>query len=114
MQSEESMVKGYRGTPTWTAPEVGTPHGLIKTYSTIRADQWSCGKMLHYFTKFCPTGSTLFNEVRDQLLCSVASRRPPLSEILEMVQAGSSARGVVRCRKSDSPDTGYAKRACIT
>src|SRR6266702_2796960 len=84
VQSEESMVKGYCGTPTWTALEVGMPHGLIKTYSVIQADWWSCRKMLHYFTKFRPTGSASFNEAHDQLLHSVASRRPPLSEILEM------------------------------
>ncbi len=84
VQSEESMVKGYCGTPTWTALEVGMPHGPIKTYSVIQADWWSCRKMLHYFTKFRPTGSASFNEAHDQLLHSVASRRPPLSEILEM------------------------------
>ncbi|KAH9033076.1 hypothetical protein EDB85DRAFT_2145118 [Lactarius pseudohatsudake] len=37
-ESEDTLVEGYRGTPSWTAPEVGRAHGPLKKYSAILAD----------------------------------------------------------------------------
>ncbi|KAH9932356.1 kinase-like domain-containing protein, partial [Fomitopsis serialis] len=37
---EDEMREGFCGSAGWTAPEVG------KTYSPIRADRWSCGRVL--------------------------------------------------------------------
>ncbi|KAH9048623.1 kinase-like domain-containing protein, partial [Lactarius deliciosus] len=42
-ESEEFLVEGYRGTPSWAAPEVGESG---EKYSAILADRWSCGKVL--------------------------------------------------------------------
>ncbi|KAI0296927.1 kinase-like domain-containing protein, partial [Multifurca ochricompacta] len=46
VEDEETMIKGYRGTPEWTAPEVGTLDGPSTRYSPILADRWACGRML--------------------------------------------------------------------
>ena len=43
VNDEETTVMGFCGTPSWTAPEVGSLNGLATTYSVIWADRWSCG-----------------------------------------------------------------------
>ncbi|TDL27679.1 kinase-like protein, partial [Rickenella mellea] len=44
--SPEFRIEGFVGTPHWTAPEIGTVDGPPQTYSPIRADLWSCGKLM--------------------------------------------------------------------
>ncbi|KAH9060914.1 kinase-like domain-containing protein [Lactarius vividus] len=36
----------YRGTRNWTAPEMGEEDGPTPMYNTIKADRWSCGRVL--------------------------------------------------------------------
>ncbi len=55
VESEETMTKGWCGTPPWIAPEVGSRDGPIQRYSPILADRWACGEMIKYFTKYFPT-----------------------------------------------------------
>ncbi|KAH9013859.1 kinase-like domain-containing protein, partial [Lactarius pseudohatsudake] len=45
-ENEETLVEGFRGTPSWVAPEAGTEHGPVKKYSAVLADRWSCGQVL--------------------------------------------------------------------
>jgi serine/threonine protein kinase len=52
--NEDEMIEGYTGTPGWTAPEVGDVDGPPQTYSPIRADRWSCGRMVQHFKTFGP------------------------------------------------------------
>ncbi|KAI9440269.1 kinase-like domain-containing protein, partial [Lactarius psammicola] len=43
VKSEDTLVKGYRGTPPWSAPEIGEVAGPPMKYSAILTDRWSCG-----------------------------------------------------------------------
>ena len=79
VRDEETTVTGFRGTPSWTAPEVGTENGPKMTYSAIRADRWSCGRMLEHF------GSN--DSLRSKLLDPDPSRRPSLDSVFQMLSA---------------------------
>jgi serine/threonine protein kinase len=48
VDSPDTQIKGFAGTPGWVAPEIGTEHGPRQTYSPIRADLWACGQLLFY------------------------------------------------------------------
>lgn len=97
VESEETMVEGYRGTPSWTAPEVGTEFGPIMTYSAILADRWSCGQTLQYISQFDPTGRATFEHTYSRLLVQDPSMRSPLGELLDILQAKSSwTRGTTK------------------
>ncbi|KAH8980622.1 kinase-like domain-containing protein, partial [Lactarius hatsudake] len=46
VQDENTEVDEYRGTEDWTAPEIGKEDGPTPMYSPIKADRWSCGRVL--------------------------------------------------------------------
>ena len=46
VRDENTEVGEYRGTKGWTAPEMGTEDGPSLMYSPIKADRWSCGRVL--------------------------------------------------------------------
>ena len=48
VDSPDTQIEGFVGTPGWVAPEVGTEHGPPQRYSPIRADLWACGKLLSH------------------------------------------------------------------
>ncbi|KAI0292239.1 hypothetical protein B0F90DRAFT_1613413, partial [Multifurca ochricompacta] len=46
VEDEETMIEGYHGTRTWTAPEVGTYNYPDTKYNPILADRWACRRMV--------------------------------------------------------------------
>lgn len=46
VEDENTETDKYRGTRGWTAPEMGTGDGPRQRYSPIRADRWSCGRVI--------------------------------------------------------------------
>ncbi|KAN0138744.1 Protein kinase-like domain containing protein [Lactarius tabidus] len=46
VEDENTEIDGYCGTEGWTAPEVGKQDGPTLTYSPIKADRWSCGRVI--------------------------------------------------------------------
>jgi serine/threonine protein kinase len=54
VDNEDEMIEEYAGTPGWTAPEVGDVNGPPQKYSPIRADRWSCGRIIRHFKTFGP------------------------------------------------------------
>ncbi|KAH9047382.1 kinase-like domain-containing protein [Lactarius hengduanensis] len=46
VRDENTEVDEYRGTRNWTAPEMGEEDGPTAMYSPIKADRWSCGRVL--------------------------------------------------------------------
>ena len=93
VDNEETTVTGFRRTPSWTAPEVGSPDGLAMTYSAIRADRWSCGRMLQHFSKTFPICRASFDHIRAQLLDSDPSRRPSLETVVKKLRSREDKRG---------------------
>lgn len=89
VMSEDIKVQGYRGTPLWTAPEVGTEDGPAMSYSPIRADRWSCGRMIEHMRTFHSIDDTVVQLVQNELLSSNPKTRPPLSKILDRLRAHS-------------------------
>ena len=97
VESEKTMVQGYRGTRFWTAPEVGAEHGTPTTYSPILADRWSCGRVLQHIRKLRPKDdASMLWSIQDQLLCPEPSNRPPLSEVLDRLEDLPATRPVKR------------------
>ena len=50
VQDENTEIGEYRGTEGWTAPQMGTGDGPTPMHSPIKADRWSCGRVLLYIT----------------------------------------------------------------
>ena len=99
VDNEETNVTGFRGTPSWTAPEVGNPNGPVMTYSAIRADRWSCGRMLQHFSQTFPLATTSFSHISTQLLILDPKRRPSLDMVLEILLSSKKGKhGIVKER----------------
>ncbi|KAG8216302.1 kinase-like domain-containing protein, partial [Butyriboletus roseoflavus] len=80
-ESEETMIQGWCGTPSWTAPEIGSRHGQIKRHSPILADRWAYGRMIQYFAKYIPThvNKERLLALAQQLLSVNLRARPPMN-----------------------------------
>ena len=46
VEDENTEINGYCGTKGWTAPEIGKEDGPTPMYSPIKADEWSCGRVI--------------------------------------------------------------------
>ncbi|KAI9430428.1 kinase-like domain-containing protein, partial [Lactarius indigo] len=51
VEDEWTLVEGYRGTQSWTAPEVGTEDEPGFKYSAILADRWACRRVLQHIAQ---------------------------------------------------------------
>ncbi|KAH9047636.1 kinase-like domain-containing protein [Lactarius hengduanensis] len=49
VNGEDEQINDYLGTEGWMAPEIGTRDGPRQLYSPIRADKYSCGRVLKVF-----------------------------------------------------------------
>ena len=87
VDNEETTITGFRGTPSWTALEVGSPNGIAMTYSAIWADWWSCGRMLQHFSKTFPICHASFDHVCTRLLDSDPSRWPLLDTVVKKLRS---------------------------
>ncbi len=86
VDSELSEVCGYRGTPSWVAPEVGTEFGDMRKYRPIMADRWSCGRVLEHITHFHPVNHSKFDRICQYLLSEDPMQRPSLGKVLQDIQ----------------------------
>jgi len=112
-ESEETLVEGYRGTPSWAAPEV---EESAEKYSAILADRWSCGKVLKYFADSLPIGSASASEsICIRLLSSVPGERPSLSAVLQVLRGAPDPWGVRAEKRGSEADeaTAARKRHCV-
>ena len=79
VQDENTMIDEYRGTENWTAPEMGKEDGPTPMYSPIKADRWSCGRVLLYHI-VVGKGDKRFSKFADQLMANNPQQRPSLLE----------------------------------
>jgi len=107
-ESEETLVEGYRGTPSWAAPEV---EENARKYSAILADRFSCGKVLKYFANTLPIGSAAASEpICVRLLSSVPGERPSLSAVLQVLRGAPDPWGVRAEKRGSEADGATAAR----
>jgi serine/threonine protein kinase len=76
VRDEEQEVVGYRGTLTWTAPEVGDQDGPEQSYSAIKADRWACGRLLEVFLRY--ESASDLSDFAEQLMADDPNERPSL------------------------------------
>jgi serine/threonine protein kinase len=79
VKDENTETDEYRGTKGWTAPEMGEEEGPTPMYSPIKADRWSCGRVLlrHIMVR---RGDKRLWEFADQLMANDPQQRPSLLE----------------------------------
>lgn len=56
VDSPDTQIEGFVGTPPWVEPEIGTEDGPLQSYSLIRADPWACGQVLLYMASHSCVG----------------------------------------------------------
>ena len=79
VQDENTKIVEYCGTEGWTAPEVGTQRGPALMYSPIKADRWSCGRvLLHHI--MVGIEDHLLLKIAGQLMTQNPRLRPSLLE----------------------------------
>jgi serine/threonine protein kinase len=110
----DALIDCWCGTPSWMAPEIGRQDGPRCLYSPIRADLWSCGRVLQYLADKGAVKENPFEALTRQLLNKDPRLRPLLhlrssdtvGHSLSKPQAGSK-------RKADAVPP-YAKRLAIS
>ncbi|KAH9016175.1 kinase-like domain-containing protein [Lactarius hengduanensis] len=108
VESEETLVEGYHGTPSWAAPEV---RESAEKYSAILANWWSCGKVLKYFADSLPIGSaSAFEPICTRLLSSVPGERPSLSAVLQVLHCTPDPYRVRAEKRGSEVDEATAAR----
>ncbi|KAH8976367.1 kinase-like domain-containing protein [Lactarius akahatsu] len=77
VQDENTEVDEYRGTRDWTAPEMGEEDGPPAWYSPIKADRWSCGRVLlrHILVG---KGDNRLSRFAERLMSTDPQQRPSL------------------------------------
>ena len=105
VESEETMAEGWRGTPAWIAPELGSRDGPTQRYSPILADRWACGRMIKYFAKYFPTcegaAKGMLLAFAPRLLDVDPRARPELNEL--QVIRGPTKRKSTRTQREPLP-----------
>ncbi|KAI0294626.1 kinase-like domain-containing protein [Multifurca ochricompacta] len=107
VEDEETMIEGYRGTRTWTAPEVGTSDDPDTKYNPIFADRWACGRMINYLEDHDLEGDNSCGVLRklcEALLADNPRSRPSVSEVLEKYGLYERDRVVKRRAGEDEMD----------
>ncbi|KAI9443625.1 kinase-like domain-containing protein [Lactarius indigo] len=79
VQDENTEIDEYRGTKGWTAPELGEEDGLTPMHSPIKADRWSCGRVLLHHIKV-GEGDKWLSRFAGQLMVKDPQKRPSLLE----------------------------------
>ena len=109
---EDTEVVGYRGTPSWSAPEVGTMDGPRLKFKAILADRWSCGKVLWFIKQGAPfmVSDPEFDHQCERLLGSDPETRPSLETVFQSQSSSSRAKAMTK-RSPDLESQFVLKRA---
>jgi len=98
VQDENTEINGYCGTEGWTAPEIGTQDGPTVMYSPIKADRWSCGRVIlrHIMVE---QGDFRLSEFAHKLMVKDPQQRPSLLDWHKFAPPVSQVTLVNRCRQ---------------
>jgi serine/threonine protein kinase len=87
IKGEDELIEGHVGTPGWMAPEIGNEDGPPQKYSPIRADRWSCGRMIQYFSTFGPGFKDPdLDRLSQALLDKDPAKRPSLPDPQQLIK----------------------------
>ena len=80
VRDENTEIVEYCGTQGWTAPEIGGQDGPAAMYSPIKADRWSCGRVLlhHIMVGMARTGDHRLLNFANELMAKDPQQRPSL------------------------------------
>jgi len=84
----DALIDRWCGTPGWMAPEIGHEDGPVCLYNPIRADLWSCGRMLEYLASKDVVQDNWFKSLTKQLL----NKDPQLRPLFNMQSEATVAR----------------------
>jgi hypothetical protein len=95
VRDENTEIDEYRGTKNWTAPEMGEEEGPTAMYSPIKADRWSCGRVLlrHMMVG---KGDQRLSKFAEKLMANDPERRPSLLEWRKWLAPFSSVANVLK------------------
>ena len=80
VQDENTEIDEYRGTKDWTAPEIGKGDEPTLMHSPIKADRWSCGRvLLHHIMVGKGLGDNRLSNFAGRLMAN-DPQRPSLLE----------------------------------
>src|SRR6266851_2836655 len=100
VDSPDTQIEGFVGTPGLVAPEVGTEHGRPQRYSPIRADLWACGQLLSHIAYQSKVREPSIIQLAADLSADDPLQRPllqpetPLTEVTKAPKHLSRHRGV--------------------
>ena len=100
VDSPDTQIEGFVGTPGLVAPEVGTEHGRPQRYSPIRADLWACGQLLSHIAYQSKVREPSIIQLAADLSSDDPLQRPllqpetPLTEVTKAPKHLSRHRGV--------------------
>jgi serine/threonine protein kinase len=81
VQDENTEIDKYCGTKGWTkgwtAPEIGSQDGPTVIYSPIKADRWSCGRVVLWMVG---EEDSCLSKLASQLVANNPQKRPSLLE----------------------------------
>ena len=80
VQNEEEEIDEYCGSKDWMAPEIGEEDGPRRMYSPMRADKWSCGRVLRLFAERHGKADEGLGGFAARLMNGDPRKRPPLLE----------------------------------
>jgi len=107
----DALIDRWCGTPSWMAPEIGRQDGPKCLYSPIRADLWSCGRVLQYLADQGAVKVNPFEALTRELLNKDPRLRPLLHlRSSDTVGHSSSKPQAGFKRKADAVPPPYAKR----
>jgi serine/threonine protein kinase len=82
------LIDRWCGTTGWMAPEIGHEDGPVCLYSPIRADLWSCGRMLEYLARKGVVQDNRLKSLTKRLL----NKNPRLRPLFDMESSVTVAR----------------------
>ena len=115
-----TLIDRWCGTPGWMAPEIGHRDGPRCRYSPIRADLWSCGRVLLYLARMGDVEEeNPFELLTMELLNKVPKLRPLLHRLpwvlqrsFKVGQSLSESQGTMKRKPDTLPHD--AKRLAIS
>jgi serine/threonine protein kinase len=102
LNDEDEMVDDHCGTEGWVPPEVNLNSRSDSAYSPIKADRWSCGRVILYLLDEAGKAEERLRSFATRLKANTPEQRPPLSEWERVSQ--------VRARSPEDAEARYPKK----